>query len=546
MDARCARRLTVRRKPPREEMAVGAGPAGAELVYADARGQQIKMLGSCRWCTPCTRIGIGQIIDELVPIRDGDAERRAGVEAMVCNRPSWPVVHVQDWACSWAVEEVLGIRACLERRKLGAASMRSPRDWRRSPGWSHSARSASSASNQKMHWDMTALAARRLPNRRGLRPPPTGTKDRREDLLQIQAGIAAAGDGGIPVSPMPQRRGGRDLPGHRGDERPEEDRGDEEVPAGRRLQADQLRQRAAIGGAASSWPPRQALRQGRRDGRLRPGQGHRGRRVAGRDQHKRNTSSKSWAAGMSWKTISRSDSNSKRKSDSRYGCAASSCTLVPAPTPPSPTAPGSSPAPKKTWTAWCRAWAAGLPRRAEDVARIKQISLARKVGPYLRYSIGTAPAGGPGNTSTGQVSRRQPVPPRRGPSPADLAGHRQRRTRQTRPHLVVDQAAIDAETATDGGTPCSTTSTPPRPQPRCAALQSPGSRRTPVRQPQRPLAVAPMFLNTTADRRADHVISPRYVLPDRTRSPPHSPETKLDGLYNGSPPSPPAYPHHAG
>ena len=87
----------------------------AELVYADAPGQQVKMLGSLPVVYSfCTRIGIGQVIDELVPIRDvATLSTGQAVEAMVCNRLTSPapLVHVQDWARSWAVPEVLGIPA---------------------------------------------------------------------------------------------------------------------------------------------------------------------------------------------------------------------------------------------------------------------------------------------------------------------------------------------------------------------------------------------------------------------------------------------------
>ncbi len=77
-----------------------AGPA-AELVYADAPGQQIKMLGSLPVVYSfCTRIGIGQIIDELVPIRDvATLSVGQAVEAMVCNRLTSPAPRVCQKLC---------------------------------------------------------------------------------------------------------------------------------------------------------------------------------------------------------------------------------------------------------------------------------------------------------------------------------------------------------------------------------------------------------------------------------------------------------------
>ena len=81
-----------------------------------------------------------------------------------------------------------------------------------------------------------------------------------------------------------------------------------------------------------------------------------------------------------------------------------------------------------------------LPRRGQEVAsRLQQIARDRKVGPYLRYASaptpgGTAPAAAHGQTA----GARPPAPGQAGTRPGGHpAGQRQRRTRQTRPHLVV-------------------------------------------------------------------------------------------------------------
>src|SRR5260221_3500696 len=71
----------------------------------------------------CRRLAIAAIIDDLVPIREVAAVTAGrAVEAMVCNRltsPS-PLVHVQDWASTGAVPEILGITpASLNDDKLG-------------------------------------------------------------------------------------------------------------------------------------------------------------------------------------------------------------------------------------------------------------------------------------------------------------------------------------------------------------------------------------------------------------------------------------------
>src|ERR1019366_4848290 len=78
--------------------------------------------------------------------------------------------------------------------------------------------------------------------------------------------------------------------------------------------------------------------------------------------------------------------------------------------------------------------------------RIKQIARDRKTGPYLRYTVSTAPAaaaGGPQGTGTGQASGQAAgTPGATGPGPAD--------TWQGSGSGWPGQAAIDAEAATDG------------------------------------------------------------------------------------------------
>jgi len=57
----------------------------------------------------CRRLDIAGIVDRAVPIRDlAIVSHGQVIEAMIANRltsPS-PLVHVEDWARDWAVEEI--------------------------------------------------------------------------------------------------------------------------------------------------------------------------------------------------------------------------------------------------------------------------------------------------------------------------------------------------------------------------------------------------------------------------------------------------------
>lgn len=180
----------------------------ADLVYADVPRQQYKMLGSLPVIASfCARIGIAEVIDEQAPVRSV-AALTAGqaVEAMICNRLTspTPLVHTQDWARTWAVPEILGIpAAALNDDKLGRTlDAIAPHLEEITSGIALRAIGAFGIDITQLHWDMTSFslhgayddADEDYPAPRYGHP-----KDRRPDLLQIQAGIAAAGDGGIPL-----------------------------------------------------------------------------------------------------------------------------------------------------------------------------------------------------------------------------------------------------------------------------------------------------------------------------------------------------------
>ena len=84
-------RRQVRYGAPSTEKALGALPVVAEF---------------------CRRLDIAGIVDRACPVRDiAHATHGQVIEALVANRLTSPapLVHVEDWARAWAVEEVFGL-----------------------------------------------------------------------------------------------------------------------------------------------------------------------------------------------------------------------------------------------------------------------------------------------------------------------------------------------------------------------------------------------------------------------------------------------------
>lgn len=155
----------------------------------------------------CRRLDLAGIIDQACPIRDlADLSHGQVIETLVANRLTSPapLVRVTDWACGHAVEEVFGINpALLNDDRLGRALDAI------APELDHivgsvgaQAISVFGVDTSRLHWDMTSISlygAYDQPDEEHPAPRFGHPKDRRFDLKQIQAGIAATGDGGIPV-----------------------------------------------------------------------------------------------------------------------------------------------------------------------------------------------------------------------------------------------------------------------------------------------------------------------------------------------------------
>src|SRR6266851_8173135 len=318
-------------------------------------------------------------------------------------------------------------------------------------------------------------------------------------------------------------------------------------PVGRRLQADQLRQRRRdpgrrlhVPGPASKTyvsPAELAACDG--------GKATEAGYVAGRDQPKKNTGQ----LGR-WYVLQDDQSlairNSKRKSDppirlrrvfvhstARAGAALTSRT-------------------KKLTRAKddLDRLVSGLggrfyPSQEKVTGRLQQIARDRKVGPYLRYTLGTAPAtAASGPEGSEQTAGTQTAGTgQTGPGPADTwQGSGSGSGGPGKPALTwwFDQAAIDAEAATDGWYALTAnldaTETAAGVLLRYKAQEAVERRYGNLKGP---LAVAPMFLNS--NRRIAALITVIslallvFCLIEREARRNLAPQTKLDGLYNQQP-----------
>ncbi|MFF1875614.1 IS1634 family transposase [Kitasatospora herbaricolor] len=153
------------------------------------------------------RLDVAGIIDALCPVRDvAHLTHGQVIEVLVANRLSAPapLVRVGDWAAEWAVEEVFGIEPALlgDDRLARALDAIAPRLEEIVGSVGASAIAEFGIDVSRLHWDMTSMSLHGAyeDQEKGFPQVRYGhPKDRRVDLKQIQAGLAVAGDGGVPV-----------------------------------------------------------------------------------------------------------------------------------------------------------------------------------------------------------------------------------------------------------------------------------------------------------------------------------------------------------
>ena len=179
-------RHVVRYGPPSVEKALGALPVVA---------------GFCR------RLDIAGIVDRACPVRDiAYCTHGQVIEALIANRLTSPapLVHVEDWARAWAVEEVFGVSPeVLNDDRIGRALDAVAPELAGIVGSiGANAIVGFGVDVARIHWDMTSISlfgAYRSPDSDYIEPRFGHPKDRRPDLLQVQTGLAVTADGGIPL-----------------------------------------------------------------------------------------------------------------------------------------------------------------------------------------------------------------------------------------------------------------------------------------------------------------------------------------------------------
>ena len=179
-------RRQVRYGQPSVEKALGALPVIAEF---------------------CRRLDIAGLVDRACPVRDiAYATHGQVIEALVANRLTspTPLVHVEDWARAWAVEEVFDLAPdVLNDDRIGRALDAVAPELSGIVG-SIGAKAIASfgVDVARIHSDMTSISlygAYRSLEADYIEPRFGHPKDRRPDLLAVQAGLAVAADGGFPV-----------------------------------------------------------------------------------------------------------------------------------------------------------------------------------------------------------------------------------------------------------------------------------------------------------------------------------------------------------
>ena len=153
------------------------------------------------------RLRIAEVVDELCPVRPvAPISHGEVIEALVANRLTAPapLVQVEAWAAAMAVDEVYGIEPrLLNDDRLGRAlDAIAPHLDEVTGSVGAAAISEFGVDVARLHWDMTSISlygAYPEPDEEYPAPRWGHPKDRRPDLKQIQAGLAVAADGGIPV-----------------------------------------------------------------------------------------------------------------------------------------------------------------------------------------------------------------------------------------------------------------------------------------------------------------------------------------------------------
>jgi len=177
-------------------------------VLGPPQVQRDKVLGSLPVIAEfCRRLDIGGVIDRACPVRDvAIATHGQVIEALVANRLTspQPLLHIEDWAREWAVVEVFGVEPdALNDDRVGRAlDAVAPALAGVVGSVGPNAIANFGIDTSRIHWDMTSISlfGDYGGAEAGFAEPSYGhPKDRRVDLKQIQTGLGVTGDGGIPI-----------------------------------------------------------------------------------------------------------------------------------------------------------------------------------------------------------------------------------------------------------------------------------------------------------------------------------------------------------
>jgi hypothetical protein len=167
----------------------------------------------------CRRLDIAGIIDRAAPVRDiARATHGQVIEALIANRLTSPaaMVHVGDWARQFAVGHALGVPAGAlnDDRIARALDALAPVLEQVTGSVGAAAIAAFGIDVSQIHWDMTSVSLHgdyASADEDYPQPKYGHPKDRRGDLKQIQAGVATAADGAVPVFWSPYSGGAGEV-----------------------------------------------------------------------------------------------------------------------------------------------------------------------------------------------------------------------------------------------------------------------------------------------------------------------------------------------
>jgi transposase len=153
------------------------------------------------------RLDVAGIVDRAVPMRDiAYATHGQVIEALIANRLTspTPLVHVEDWARDWAVEEIFGLSPeILNDDRIGRAlDAVAPQLDGIVGSVGAQAIASFGVDVARIHWDMTSISlygAYPSHDPDHIEARFGHPKDRRPDLKQVQAGLAVSSDGGVPL-----------------------------------------------------------------------------------------------------------------------------------------------------------------------------------------------------------------------------------------------------------------------------------------------------------------------------------------------------------